>query len=47
MNNNEKLDFIVRYERKQKIKMILKWIAVMLFAGAVLIYFQIQNFQSV
>ena len=46
MDNNKKLDFIVQLERRRKIKRIATLVAILIFAGVVLIYFQVMNYQD-
>lgn len=47
MDNNQKLDFILRYERKRKIKRLLIAALIFIFAGSVLIYSQYKNFEDI
>lgn len=46
MDNNKKLDFIVRYERKRKLKRMLSMIGVLVVFGLLMIYFQVMNFEK-
>lgn len=47
MNNSEKLDFIVRYERKRKQKRLAYLALVLLVFGALMIFFQVMNYQDI
>ncbi len=47
MNNTDKLDFIIRYERKRRRKQIAWLVAILLVFGALMIYFQIMNYQDI
>ena len=44
MNNSEKLDFIVRYERKRRFKRIAILASMLTLLGGLMIYFQVMNF---
>jgi len=47
MNNSQKLDFIVRLERKRKIKRIAALVGILVIFGAFMIYFQVMNYEDV
>jgi len=47
MNNNERLEFIIRFERKRKLKRIALIAGLLLLLGALMVYFQVMNFQDV
>ena len=47
MNNKQRLDFIIRYERKRKIKQIAWLVGVLLVFGGLMIYFQVMNYEDI
>ena len=47
MDNNQKLDLIVKLERRAKRRKIIAGIVIALLAGSIMIYSQYKNLESV
>jgi len=47
LDNSKKLDLIVRFERKRKLKQWLMLAGVLLVFGLLMIYFQVMNFEEI
>ena len=47
LDNNKKLELIVRFERNRKRKQWLMLIGVLVIFGLLMVYFQVMNFEKI